>query len=275
MQIGKKNTLKVLRDTSVGMFLGDEEGQDVLLPNKYVPRDQHLDVDIEVFVYKDSEDRLVATTLEPLVQLHEFACLKVVGVNNAGAFLDWGLEKDLLLPHKQQTDKLEVGDWAVVYVYLDENTDRLAASCKLNKFFEFENIELTQGQEVDLLVYKTTDLGLNVVINNKYTGLIYENEIFKRAAWGERLKGFIKNIRPEGGIDVSLQQQGYQQIEPTAQLILEKLKANEGFLPLTDKSDPIAVAEVLEMSKKTFKKAVGLLYKQQLITLETEGIRLV
>ncbi len=278
IQLGKKNILKVLRDTSVGMFLGDQEDNtnDVLLPNKYVPRNLAIGEDIEVFVYKDSEDRIVATTLTPLIQLGEFACLQVVAVSDSGAFLNWGLEKDLLVPHRQQNEKLQEGDWAIVYLYLDPSTDRLAASCKLGRYFEAENIALTEGQEVNLLAYKSTDLGLNVVINNQYSGLIYHNEIFKRVAWGDTFKGYIKQIRPEGGgIDVSLRPLGYQHVEPTAQTILEKLKANDGFLGLSDKSDAYDIMEMLEMSKKTFKKAVGLLYKQHLISLHDDGIRLI
>lgn len=272
--LGVKNTLRILRGTSVGMYLGDDEGNDVLLPKKYIPDDVIVGDDIEVFIYRDSEDRIIATTLEPKVQLNGFAYLQVMAVTGIGAFLDWGLEKDLFVPFKEQNKKLATGDWCAVYVYLDEETDRLVGSCKVNKFFEKENIELEIGQEVDLFVFEETNLGLNAVINNKYKGLIYENEIFQRIKLGSRTKGYIKNIREDKLIDVSLQKQGYANIEPNAEKILEKLKANNGFLDVTDKSDANYIMYQLEMSKKTFKKAVGGLYKQRLIRIEDDGIYL-
>jgi predicted RNA-binding protein (virulence factor B family) len=275
LNLGVKNTLRVLRGTSVGMYLGDEDGNDVLLPKKYIPDDLIVGDDIEVFIYKDSEDRVIATTLEPKVKLNEFSYLQVMAVTGIGAFLDWGLEKDLFVPFKEQNRKLETGDWTPVYVYLDEETERLVGSCKVNKFFEKENIELTVGEEVDLLIFEETNLGMNVVINNKYKGLVYENEIFQRIKLGSRARGYIKNIREDNRIDVSLQKQGYANVEPNAQKILEKLKAGNGFLDITDKSDANYVMYQLEMSKKTFKKAIGGLYKQRLIRIEDDGIYLV
>ena len=231
--------------------------------------------DIEVFIYRDSEDRIIATTLEPKIQLNEFAYLQVKAVTQVGAFLDWGLEKDLFVPFREQNKKMEVDKWYAVYLYLDEDTDRLVASCKVNRFFEKENIDLTIGQEVDILVFEETDLGMNAVINNKYKGLIYENEIFQRIKIGTRTKAYVKNIRDDKRIDLSLQKQGYANVEPNAERILEKLKANNGFLDVTDKSDANYVMYQLEMSKKTFKKAVGALYRQRLIRIEDDGIYLV
>lgn len=275
LNIGIKNTLRVLRGTSVGMYLGDIEGNDVLLPKKYIPDELIVGDDIDVFIYRDSEDRIIATTLEPKAQLNQYAYLQVMAVTGVGAFLDWGLEKDLFVPFKEQNKKLVTGDWCAVYVYLDESTDRLVGSCKVNKFFEKDNIDLTEGEEVDLLVFEETNLGLNVVINNKYKGLIYENEIFQRVKLGSRTKGYIKLIREDNRIDVSLQKQGYANIEPNAEKILEKLKTNNGFLDITDKSDANYVMYQLEMSKKTFKKAIGGLYKQRLIRIEDDGIYLI
>ncbi len=275
MLLGKKNTLKILRGTGVGMFLGDDEGNDVLLPKKYVPESAIVGDDIEVFIYRDSEDRIIATTLEPKIQLNEFACLQTMAVTQIGAFLDWGLEKDLFVPFREQNKKMEVGKWYTVFLYLDEDTDRLVASCKVNRYFEKENIDLAIGQEVDLLIFEETDLGLNAIINNKYKGLLYENEIFQRVKIGTSTKGFIKNIREDNRVDLSLQKQGYENVEPNAQRILEKLKANNGFLDITDKSDAQYVMYQLEMSKKTFKKAVGALYRQRIIRLEEDGIYLV
>ena len=275
IRVGEINNLRVLRGTSVGMYLGDEEDNDVLLPNKYIPDGLIVGDFIDVFIYRDSEDRIIATTLQPKINLNEFACLRVSAVSHFGAFIDWGLEKDLLVPFREQNKKLEVGDWAIIYLYLDQETERLVGSCKVNKYLEKENIDLKVGQEVDLLIFEKTDMGLNAVINNRYKGLLYQNEIFQRVAWGDTLKGYIKNIREDNRIDLSLQKQGYVNVEPNSQKILEKLKENEGFLPLNDKSESIDIMSMLEMSKKTFKKAVGALYKQKLITIEEDGIRIV
>lgn len=275
LHLGIKNTLRILRGTTVGMFLGDNEENDVLLPKKYIPEDAIVGDDIEVFIYKDSEDRVIATTLEPKIQLNQFAYLQVKAVTAIGAFLDWGLEKDLFVPFREQNKMMEEGKWYVVFLYLDDETNRLVASCKVNRYFEKENIDLTIGQEVDLLVFEETDMGLNVIIDGKYKGLIYENEIFQRIKIGTRTKGYIKNIREDNRVDVSLQKQGYENIEPNAELILAKLKANNGFLDITDKSDANYVMYQLEMSKKTFKKAVGALYRQRLVRLEEDGIYLV
>lgn len=274
LHLGIKNTLRILRGTGVGMFLGDDEGNDVLLPKKYVPENAIVGDDIEVFIYRDSEDRIIATNLEPKIQLNQFACLQVKSVTAIGAFLDWGLEKDLFVPFREQNKKMEEGRWYAVYLYLDEETDRLVASCKVNRYFEKENIDLQIGQEVDLLIFEETDLGLNAVINNKYKGLIYENEIFQRIKIGTRTKGFVKNIRDDNRVDLSLQKQGYANVEPNAERILEKLKANNGFLDVTDKSDANYVMYQLEMSKKTFKKAIGALYRQKIIRIEEDGIYL-
>jgi uncharacterized protein len=275
LHLGIKNTLRILRGTTVGMFLGDDEENDVLLPKKYVPENAVVGDNIEVFIYKDSEDRIIATTLEPKIYLNQFACLQVKAVTPIGAFLDWGLEKDLFVPFREQNKKMEEGKWYAVYLYLDEDTERLVASCKVNRYFEKENIDLKVGQEVDLLIFEETDMGLNAIINNKFKGLLYENEIFQRIKVGTQIKGFVKNIREDNRIDLSLQMQGYENIEPNAERILTKLKSNNGFLDITDKSDANYVMYQLEMSKKTFKKAVGALYRQRVIRLEDDGIYLV
>lgn len=274
MKVGEYNTLKILRGTGVGMYLGDDEGNDVLLPHKYIPENAVIGEDIEVFIYRDSEDRLIATNLKPLILLNQFAVLEVVAVTGIGAFLDWGLEKDLFVPFKEQNHKLQTGQWVPVYLYLDTQTDRLVASAKVNKFFKNDQIEnLEIGQEVDLMVFERTDLGHNVVVNNLYKGLVFENETFRRIAWGDNLKGYIKNIREDGKIDVSLQPIGFRKyIEPAAQQILDKLKQNNGILHLSDHSDPIEIMEVLEMSKKSFKKAIGGLYKDKKIDILTDSI---
>lgn len=272
---GEYNTLTVLRETSVGFFLGDDEGNDVLLPNKYIPADLKVDDEIEVFCYQDSEDRIIATTLKPAFTLNQFTSLRVTDVNKIGAFMEWGLEKDLLVPFREQKSDMIVGHWYIVYLYLDIKTGRLAGSTKLAQFYENDDIKLRVGDLVEVLATEKTDLGFNVIINDLYLGLIYENEIFQEVKQGYRLQGFVKKIREDGKIDVSLQKQGYQNVEPNAKFILEEMEANNGFLPLNDKSAPDDIKETLEMSKKTFKKSIGALYKQKLIRIETDGIYLI
>ena len=280
LELGRINKLTALRRTSVGVFLGDpindpDGRDDILLPNKYVPRELKIEDTIDVFVYADSEDRLIATTLTPDIMRGEFAPLKVVSVTGIGAFMDWGLEKDLFVPFREQSRPMRVGRWYVVYLYVDEDTDRLVASSKINRFLEDEaGDELAEGQEVDLMVYEPTDLGMNVIVNNQYRGLLYTNEVFQKIYPGDRLTGFIKRIRDDRRIDVSLQQTGYQQVEPSAQRILDLLHQRKGFLPLTDNSNPEVIYEQLEMSKKNFKKAIGSLYRDRKIRIEQDGIYL-
>ncbi|MGM9507466.1 CvfB family protein [Larkinella sp. GY13] len=275
IQIGKINTLIALRETSVGVFLGDDEDNDILLPNKYVPESLRVDDPIDVFVYTDSEDRIIATTLTPKIQRNQFARLQVISVTSVGAFLDWGLEKDLLVPYREQSRPMEVGRWYVVYLYLDHETDRLVASSRLNRFLDSEVPNLTEGQEVSLLAWEPTDLGINVIINNRYRGLVYANEVFRQVYPGDRLTGYIKTIRDDNRIDVSLQKPGYENVEPNAQRILATLKEQNGFLPLNDYSEPDAIYQTLEMSKKTFKKAIGALFRERKIAIKEDGIYLV
>jgi len=275
MNPGEFNLLTAKRRTLNGYYLIDDENLEVLLPNKYVPSGMKPGDEISVFIFKDSEDRLTATTIKPYIMLNEFAVLEVVDINPVGAFLDWGLEKDLLVPYSEQTSKMKVGGSYPVYLYLDEKTQRLVASGRINKFLELEDITVNNGDEVELLICNSTDLGIVVIINDMHSGLLYDNELFQAVTPGERIKGWIKNVRPDNKIDVSLQRQGYINVEPNANKILQKLKDNDGFLNITDKSDPIIILAKLEMSKKTFKKAVGSLYKQKIIKIEKDGIYLV
>lgn len=273
IQIGKYNTLKIVRDTSVGLFLSDGE-KDILLPNKYVPKSFEVGDELNVFVYLDHEERLTATTLKPYIKLGEFAYLKVNYINQYGAFMDWGLEKDLFVPFKEQARKMEEGKRYLVYAYLDEQTDRLVASSKSNQFLETENIELEPNQEVDLIVSHITELGINVIINSKYKGLLYKDEVYDTLSPGKKIKGYIKAIRPDKKIDVSLTKTGVEAIDNHAQVVLDELKASKGFLRLTDNSHPEEIKTVLKMSKKAFKKAIGNLYKQKIITIQEDGIYL-
>ncbi|MDC6389737.1 S1-like domain-containing RNA-binding protein [Maribacter sp. PR1] len=274
IEIGIKNNLKILRDTSVGLFLGDEEGNDVLLPNKYVPESYEIGEEIEVFCYLDYDERPVATTLEPDIMLGEFRLLEVAEVNEFGAFMDWGLEKHLLVPFREQRSKMKQGQWYVVHCYLDEKTGRLVASNKLDKFLNNDNLHLKEWDEVDLVVTRQTDLGWEVIVNEKHKGLVYFNEVFKTVNIGDVIPGCVKKIRKDNKIDISLQPLGERVLEPAANKIFTVLKENGGYLPLHDKSDPEEIRDMLQMSKKTFKKGLGALYKARKVTLEDDGINL-
>ena len=279
--IGKYNTLNILRDTKVGLFLGNEttdpEGiHDILLPNKYVPNKFEIGDELTVFVYLDHEERPVATTLEPYILLNEFALLRVNYVNQVGAFMDWGMEKDILVPFKEQARPMEKGKRYLVYLYMDEKTNRLVASSKTNQFLNNETLTIENGEEVDLIVSHITEIGINVIINEQHKGLVYKDEVYDDAIrTGDRMRGYIKTIRPDNKIDVSLQKLGYDNIEPNAQKILDELKASRGFLRLNDNSHPEDIKTVLKMSKKTFKKAIGSLYKDKLIAIKDDGIYLI
>jgi len=274
IEIGKYNALKIVRDTSVGLYLTDGT-EDILLPNKYVPREFEVDEELTVFVYLDQEERKVATTLEPLIYLNEFALLRVSYTNKFGAFMNWGLEKDLFVPFKEQARPMEKSKRYLIYMYLDEKTGRLVGSSKLSQFLKNDELTVEEGEEVDLIVSHITELGINVIINGQYKGLMYTNEVYDDLRTGDRLKGYIKAIRPDNKIDVSLQKGGVESIEPNAEKILDELRASRGFLRLTDDSHPEDIKTVLRMSKKAFKKAVGTLYKQRLIEIKEDGIYLV
>ncbi|AXG74683.1 GntR family transcriptional regulator [Flavobacterium arcticum] len=274
IEIGKYNTLKIVRDTQVGLYLTDGK-DDILLPNKYVPNEFEIGEELIVFVYLDQEERPVATTLEPYIYLNEFALLRVSYINNFGAFLNIGLEKDLFVPFREQARPMEEGKRYLVHMYLDEKTNRLVGTSKINRFLSNEELTVEEGEEVDLIISHITDMGINVIINEKHKGLMYKDEVYEDLRTGDRMKGYIKLIRPENKIDVSLQKQGYEGVEPNAEKILDELRASRGFLRLNDKSHPEDIKTVLKMSKKTFKKAIGSLYKQKLIEIKDDGIYLV
>ena len=280
IEIGKYNTLTILRETIVGLYLGLPEenkdpSKDILLPIKYIPNEFEIGEEIIVFVYLDHEERPVATTLEPYILLNEFALLRVNYVNQVGAFMDWGMEKDILVPFKEQARPMEKGKRYLVYLYMDEKTNRLVASSKTNQFLNNDHITVENGEEVDLIVSHITEVGINVIINEKHKGLLYKNEVYDDLRTGDRIVGFIKNIRPDGKIDVSANKLGFENIEPSAKTILDELKASRGFLRLNDDSNPEDIKTVLKMSKKTFKKAIGTLYKEKLIQIKEDGIYLI
>lgn len=272
IELGNYNELEVLRDTSVGLFLGSNTGTEILLPNKYVPKVIDIGDMIKVFCYLDHEERPVATTLTPHVIRNKFGFLQVAEVNKIGAFLDWGLEKHLLVPFSEQRDKMKEGQWYVVRCYMDEVSFRLVGSNKLDKFLSNDELTVREREEVELLFTRLTDLGWEVIINDVHKGLVYSNEIYKHVAVGDRTKGYIKNIRPDNKLDVSLQPIGEKLLEPAAEAIYKKLMAHGGYLALHDKSDPALIKQELQMSKKTFKKGVGTLYKERKIEIKDDGL---
>lgn len=274
IEIGKYNTLKIVRDTQVGLYLSDGK-EDILLPNKYVPREFEVGEELIVFVYLDHEERPVATTLEPYIYLNEFALLRVNYTNKFGAFLDWGLEKDLFVPFREQARPMEKGKRYLVYMYLDEKSNRLVGTSKINQFLSNDELTVEVGEEVDLIISHITEMGINVIINEQHKGLMYKDQVYEDLRTGDRMKGYIKHIRPDNKIDVSLQKAGFENIEPNAEKVLDELRASRGFLRLNDDSHPEDIKTVLKMSKKTFKKAIGTLYKQKLIEIKDDGIYLV
>ncbi|MBD0822490.1 CvfB family protein [Aestuariibaculum marinum] len=275
INIGQINTLEILRETDHGIYLVDEDNNEVLLPNRYVPESFKIWDKLDVFVYLDNEERPVATTDMPYIKLGEFALLRCSQVNDYGAFLDWGLVKELFCPFKEQAFKMKPKGWYLVHCYMDEKTERLVASSKTNRFLSNKELTVKQFDEVDLIVSHPSEIGMNVIVNKKHTGLIYNDQIFTELSVGDKLKGIVKKIRPGNKLDIVLGQIGYRNIEPNAERILKELEDNSGFLDLTDKSSPEDIKDLLQMSKKNFKKAVGSLYKEKKIEIKPDGIYLV
>lgn len=274
VEIGKTNTLKIVKEVDFGLYLDGDDLGEILLPKRFVPEDAEVDHYLDVFIYIDSEDRVIATTQEPFAQVGEFAMLKVAATTKVGAFLDWGLMKDLLVPFKEQKEEMKEGRLYLVYVYLDDDTERVVASSKISKFLNNVPAEYEEGQEVDLMIADKTDLGMNVIINNLHMGLIYENEIFQPIKPGQKIKGYIKKLREDEKIDVALQSSGYERVTGVAGDILDKLRKSGGYIEATDKSSPESIKHIFGVSKKVFKKAIGALYKDRLISIDDNGIRL-
>lgn len=275
LHLGQYQTLEIKRQAPPGLFLANELGEEVLLPNKYIPEDTEEGQSLKVFVYLDHEERLIATTLAPFVALNGIAKLRCVETTDFGAFLDWGLEKHLFVPFKEQAYPMKKGNWYLIFCYLDEKTQRITASSRVNRFLDNTEMTVEPFEEVELIVTNRTEMGFNVVINARHQGLIYHDEIFKDLLTGDKLKGWIKKIRKDHKIDVTLQRPGYRSIMPNAEKIIEELRLNDGFLALHDKSSPEAIQETLNMSKKSFKRAIGKLYKKNKIKMiAKEGIAL-
>lgn len=273
--LGKHHELEIDRERIPGLYLINEDSEEVLLPNKYVPESFEIGDKLRVFVYLDHQERPVATTINPLITVNSFAYLKCVEVSEIGAFLNWGLEKHLFVPFKEQAYKMKKGGSYLVYCYLDDKTERLVASSKTNRFLNNDLVLLSAFDEVDLIASHPSEKGWNVIVNQKHLGLVYADEIFQKINVGDKMKGFVKKVRPDNKIDLTLQRHGYRAIEPNAQTVLNVLEAEGGFLALHDKSSPEAIKEVLQLSKKNFKKAIGTLYKQRKIKIDPDGISLI
>ncbi len=275
LQIGKLNVLKIVKEVDFGLYLnGGEEYGEILLPSRYVPKTYEIGADLEVFIYRDSEDRVIATTQTPNAMVGDFALMEVVSVNKFGAFLDWGLQKDLLVPFREQKKDMENGKLYVVYVYLDLETKRIAASSKLDKFLDNIPVEYEPGQEVDLFIANKTDIGYKAIINGVHWGILYKNEVFKQLDRGQKMKAYIKKVREDDKIDLYLHKAGFDKVEVLSLKIIETLKEESGFLEINDKTPSAIIYEIFGESKKTFKKALGVLYKKKLIDIKENGIRL-
>ena len=275
VQLGKYNRLTVVKEVDFGIYLDGGEDLEILMPGKYVHEGTKVGDELRCFVYQDSEARLIATTERPYATVGEFASLKINSVNAVGAFADWGTSKELLIPHREQNVKMEEGHRYIVYIYIDTVSGRIVGTAKVDKYLDNVPPQYQENEEVDALVWKPTPLGYKVIINNKHTGLIYKNQIFQPVHVGEHLRAWVKGIREDDKIDLMLQPMGYRNvIDSVEAMILKGLHNNDGFLPLTDKTDPEVIADKLQCSKKNFKKAVGALYKKGRIKIEDEGIRL-
>jgi predicted RNA-binding protein (virulence factor B family) len=274
IEIGKMNKLKVLRETSAGLHLGDDERNEVLLPASYVREKHKVNDKLEVFIYTDSEGRLIATLRKPVVQLNQFVCLRVTAATDFGAFLHWGLEKDLFVPKSEQKYEMEPEKYYVVYVYLDDISKRIVASGKVDRFLSNEDMKLEGGQEVEVLIYEETPLGYNCIINGLYKGLIYHNDIFQDIFIGDELIAYVKTIREDNLVDISLQKSGFKNVLSATEIVYDYIVNHGGFLGLHDKSSPDEIAEKFSMSKATFKKSIGILYRQRRVLIRPDGVYL-
>ena len=275
IKLGEYNLLEVVKEVDFGVYLDGSEDGEILLPTRYVPQGCKPGDVLNVFIYLDMDERLIATTLQPYVKVGEFACLEVAWVNQYGAFLDWGLMKDLFVPFREQKMKMLKGNSYVVHVHLDEDSYRIVASAKVEKYLSKDMPEYNAGDEVEILVWQKTDLGFKVIVDNKFGGMIFKNEIFTDVRTGMKMTAYIKQVRPDGKIDLELQKGGVKKVEDFAYTLLEYIRSNGGSTPLNDKTEADVIYSTFGVSKKTFKKAVGDLYKKRLIVLEGEqGIRL-
>lgn len=274
LKLGKINTMKVLRKVDFGMYLEGGPTGDILLPKRYIPKGTKIGDELDVFIYLDQDERPIATTQKPLAMVGDFAYLRVAWTNEHGAFLDWGLMKDVFCPFREQKMRMEKDRSYIVHIHLDEDSYRIVASAKIEHFLSKEAPEYKKGDKVDILVWQKTDLGFKVIIDNKFQGLIYNDQVFRNLHTGDRAKAYISAIRPDGKIDVALQKEGREQTLDFAERLYEYLFKHDGYCPYTDKSAAEDIYAEFNVSKKVFKKAVGVLYKRRLITLAPDGIEL-
>lgn len=273
VEIGRYNRLKIVKEVPFGVYLDGEELGEILLPSKYVPDHHEIGTEVDIFLYLDSEERMIATTLKPKAQVGEFAMLTVASNSKFGSFLKWNIEKDLFVPFKEQKNPLAVGKSYVFFVYFDEESGRLAASQKIHKFLSSEPPEFNEGDEVDILIYDQTPLGWKAIINHAFTGMLYRSEVYNTdVKIGFESKAYIKKLREDFKIDLSLNRPGYGTVKDFSEILLEKLIENEGFLSFNDNSSPELIYSAFGVSKKVFKKAVGSLYKSHKIKLVNGGI---
>jgi len=275
VEIGKINTLEVVRETDNGFYLDGRELGEMLMPRKFITEEVRSQGWADVFVYTDSEDRLVATTEKPKAMVGEFAFLKVVATSNFGAFLDWGLPKDLLVPFREQRAKMVEGGIYLVFLFLDVLTKRIAASAKIDKFLDNTPPEYEPGDEVQLLIAEETDLGYKAIVNSLHWGMLYKNQLYQKLTPGLKITGYINKVRDDEKIDLLLEKPGYEKVDAISQKILDELKQNRGFMAVSDNTSPDMINALFGISKKNFKKAIGSLYKKRMITFDSDGIRLV
>ena len=275
LRAGRIQKLTVSRISDYGLYLADEEQNEVLLPNRYISLTDKPGDEKEVFLYHDSEDRLVATTETPLLRVGEAGYLRVVDKTAHGAFLDWGLYgKDLFLPNRNQPGGIIAGRSYIVYLYEDSVTGRCVATCKLKSFINNDSITVAPRQEVDLLVASESPIGYRVIINNRHWGMLYRNQLFRPIAVGDRTKGYVRKLTEDNRIDVSLQQEGFAQVKDSAEVLLQLVRDNGGFLPLNDYSAPEEVNRLTQTSKKVFKRSLGMLLKRGAVTVDEQGIKI-
>lgn len=274
IRLGKYNQLEVVKEVDFGLYLDGGEDGEILLPKRYVPSDTKVGDMLNVFIYLDMDERLIATTQTPLAQVDDFACLEVAWTNQFGAFLNWGLMKDLFVPFREQRIKMVKGNRYVVHVHLDNESYRIVASAKVEKYLSKGKPSYSQGEEVEVLVWQRTDLGYKVIVDNQFGGMLFHNEIFQPVEIGMRMEAYVKQVREDGKIDLELQQSGMHKVEDFAGVLLRYIKDEGGYTPLNDKTDAEVIYQTFGVSKKTFKKAVGELYRKRLIVLEEGGMRL-
>lgn len=272
--LGDYNTLRIARRSDIGLYLDGDQAGEILLPNRYVTQDMQIGDEIRVFLYLDQEERLVATTEQPLAKVGDFACLECVWVNQYGAFLDWGLMKNLFCPFREQRQRMETGRRYIVHVHIDQDSYRIMASAKVSKFLSIDHPPYQPGDEADILVWQPTDMGYKVIVDNRYYGLIFRNQVFQPIHTGDRLKAYISNVREDGKLDIALQHTGRQHTQDFAEELLAYLHDHNGICSLGDKSDADDIRDTFHVSKKTFKRAVGDLYKRHLVMAGDYEVRL-